>query len=166
MAILDTVGRLVRLPLHVAGTAISTATRLLPGHGAKSAPTGATGTPPPPTDLKPVAEPAPAPAKGPVKTTDGPVPDPAAPAAPSEKAAEKKAPAKKAPAKKAPAKKAPPKKAAAAEPAATLPPPVPEPEPEPVTDIDKEALDDEVDVTPADIADKMGTQLDDKPADS
>ncbi|MCD4535280.1 hypothetical protein LRP67_14395 [Nocardioides sp. cx-169] len=70
-------------------------------------------------------------------------PSPVATKAPAKKAATKKAPAK-APAKKSAAKKAPAKKAPAKK-AAT-------PSREPLTDIDKQADTEHVDVTPADIA--------------
>ncbi|MFB9314746.1 hypothetical protein [Nocardioides plantarum] len=182
MALLHTISSVVRLPLHLAVKTVGTVAGLVPGHGAKAAPA--------PTDVKspaapatPVAEPVAKPAaKGPVTPASaGPTPDPAAPAprAPARKPPAKKAPAKKAPAAtvaepatKAPAADpvapAPAKKSAAgaakkAVPATKAAAPAPEPEPTPVTAIDAEALDDEVDVTPADIARSMGSQLDDRP---
>lgn len=165
MNLTTTLTSIVKLPLSIAGRLV----------GAVARRTSSDAPAAPPTDA-------------------GPAPDSAAPAAPTQEAPAKKAPARKAPAKAAapaekaaPAKKAP---AATKAPVATKADPAPaaetapaakkaatpqkplargavvEPAPEPVTEIDAAAEDEDVDVTPADLAKVMGRQLDESSSDT
>ncbi len=139
MALLHTVGSVVRLPLRVAEKVVGTGVRTV------GAVVGRRSTPAPTPDV-------------PARET---------PRAPARKTPPRKTPAAKAQAAKASAAKSSAKRGPATGttgPTATArKAAVPERMPDPVTDIDAAAEDDHVDVTPADVADTMGSQLDDRP---